>query len=751
MLWFNKKQDVVKAPKQDDAVVATSIVNSLFDFETYNPDELLQIYGSTIYSKMMKDEQVKAGIRFRRNSITAREWSLSYPEDSDLSDEEKGLRIKVITSGLKKMPGSFKKALDKIMASMYQGFSITEKSYKAITVDGVPYWGIKSLTKKEFSTFKFKVDDYGALVEVYQDINGAKNTVDMESVIHHVHNAEENEYFGQSELRESYRSWWAKDTIIKLENIFIERMAGGFVWAAPELNSDITITPGTPIHTAIQNVLSTIMTKTGILMPKGLGLHVEFPKDTEAFDRAIGRHNRAIALSLLMPHMLGMTEQKEVGGSAQAETQQEGFLWMLDSEASDLEETIDEQLIVEMCRYNFGDDNAPIFKLSPLSKQQQYAVLKIWGELVTKGAVEASDTDEEFIRTLLEMPEKGEPLKKPSVDIGQEIDSVTGLPIEKTKDEILPDKKPDEQFIKKVKFSNAERRVDFVAIERSSNALQWQYTDKLAGHMEDMADHFIAIINADNELLTNADKVGLLKVPPSINKAIKADVGKMLSTSWDIGVDNAKRELTKSGLRSFTKIEFAKFTSLGDNAANWFAGKKFSITGKLTQDNLNIMQNVLFNSIKFGKSKEDTVKDIVNALSKAGLISSEYFEQMMGEALGVANPSHRLDTIVRTNTFEAINEARYDYFSDPSLGGFVRAGAYSSILDSRTTPTCRELGGEDRADNKPYVAPIGSSEWDSLRPPNHFNCRALLVPVTTQDDDVINIWEVINKPAEGFS
>ncbi len=751
MAWFKKRKDAEipkQEPKQDDAVIATSIVNSLFDFETYNPDELLVHYGSTVYSKMMKDEQVKAGVRFRRNSVTAREWTLSYPEDSDLSDDEKELRIKVIKSGLKKMPGSFKKALDKIMASMYQGFSVTEKSYKAITVDGVPYWGLKSLTKKEFSTFKFKVDDYGTLVETYQDINGKKINVDMEDVIHHVHNVEEHEYFGQSELREAYRSWWAKDTIIKLENIFIERMAGGFVWAAPSVGSDITITPGTPLHAAIQNVLSTIMTKTGILMPKGLDLHVEFPKDTEAFDRAIGRHNRAIALSLLMPHMLGMTEQKEMGGDAQAKTQQEGFLWMLDSEAADLEETISEQLIVAMCLHNFGDDNAPSFALSPLSKQQQYSVLKIWGDLVTKGAVEASDTDEEFIRTLLEMPEKGDAIVK-SAATG--IDPATGLPIGEKEDELKPVKEPDDQFSRKVKFSDAERRVDFVAIERSSNALQWQYVDKLAGHMEAMANHFIEMIGADNELLTSADKVGLLKTPPSINKAIKADVGKMLSIGWDIGVDNAKRELTKSGLRNFTKIEFAKFTSLGINAANWFAGKKFSITGKLTQDGISAIQNVLFNSIKFGKSKDDTIKDIVTALSRAGLVSSEYLEQMLGEALTTQSPSHRLDTIVRTNTFEAINEARYDYFSDQSLGGFVRAGAYSSILDSRTTLTCRELGGEDRGDSKPYIAPIGSQEWDSLRPPNHFNCRALLVPVTTQDADEINIWEVINKPAEGFS
>jgi SPP1 gp7 family putative phage head morphogenesis protein len=89
---------------------------------------------------------------------------------------------------------------------------------------------------------------------------------------------------------------------------------------------------------------------------------------------------------------------------------------------------------------------------------------------------------------------------------------------------------------------------------------------------------------------------------------------------------------------------------------------------------------------------------------------------------------HRIQTAVRTNAFEAINEARYSTFTDPALDGFVEALEYSAILDDRTTEICTHLDGR--------VYPAESPQWDAIRPPNHFNCRSLLVPVTIIDTEV---------------
>jgi len=112
------------------------------------------------------------------------------------------------------------------------------------------------------------------------------------------------------------------------------------------------------------------------------------------------------------------------------------------------------------------------------------------------------------------------------------------------------------------------------------------------------------------------------------------------------------------------------------------------------------------------------------------------------EADGVYVSTHHLETIVRTTGFEAVNEARFSYFLDPALNGFVEALEYSSILDERTTSICNHLDGRIYATDAP--------EWASYRPPNHFNCRSLLIPITQVDEFQPTKKAPTQDPQEGF-
>jgi SPP1 gp7 family putative phage head morphogenesis protein len=102
-----------------------------------------------------------------------------------------------------------------------------------------------------------------------------------------------------------------------------------------------------------------------------------------------------------------------------------------------------------------------------------------------------------------------------------------------------------------------------------------------------------------------------------------------------------------------------------------------------------------------------------------------------------------LNTLVRTNVFESLNEARFQEFTDPALEGFVQAFEYAAVMDSSTTDICQELNGK--------VFAADSGEWEEYRPPNHFNCRSVLVPIT-----VIDNWDGKEsskpklEPAKGF-
>ena len=70
---------------------------------------------------------------------------------------------------------------------------------------------------------------------------------------------------------------------------------------------------------------------------------------------------------------------------------------------------------------------------------------------------------------------------------------------------------------------------------------------------------------------------------------------------------------------------------------------------------------------------------------------------------------------------EAINTGRNNFFwgNKDIIQGFQ----FSAILDSRTTPLCASLNGQTFS--------VNDVDSLDLRPPLHWNCRSILIPITT--------------------
>ena len=60
--------------------------------------------------------------------------------------------------------------------------------------------------------------------------------------------------------------------------------------------------------------------------------------------------------------------------------------------------------------------------------------------------------------------------------------------------------------------------------------------------------------------------------------------------------------------------------------------------------------------------------------------------------------------------------------------GFVIGFEYSAIIDGRQTDVCKFL------DEK--ILRTDSQELNGLTPPNHFNCRSTLIPITSDEGPV---------------
>jgi SPP1 gp7 family putative phage head morphogenesis protein len=753
----------------------------------YTPDLLIRRQGIGIYERMRIDEQVKAVMNFKRDAITARGWTFKYEEETSLSDKEQDKRKRVFTEIFNKMHGSFVDALNVIATGRDYGFSLTEKVYSDVTIDKTTYIGLNMLMGRDPSTFEFFTDDYGILQRVEQVVPGKRITVNLGRMIHYVHSPEFDRYYGRSDLREAYRAWFIKQRVGEFWLQYLERMAGGFVMM--KKTADSTMTYGSAEQESLQQVLINLHSASGIIVPAGIEPEVVFPTSTDAYEKAMVFWDLAIAKALLVPNLLGISHTGQTGAFAQSQTQLEAFFWTLNADTERLVATINEQLVQDLGDQNFGDGDYPKFGFKPASIEHIKRVIDNWKVLVDAKSVITSEADEEHFRKLLDMPKRDEDTE-PLIDPlaaqvedraaqGQEFDQ--GMRerqqamaekaandakfaavhskldmITQTLTRLQPSGdaphahttegarspadgsqagKPHRhgpRTCTQVQMTRAEQRVAFSVIETRQERMAGELTGQVAAFT---AKATKKLLGTDEELtkLIDNDPTDITGVEfTSLQKGRLKDLyRKSLASAWTLGGSLARNELERARGQRFVAM-----TDLRDKAADYFEANGFRMAGNVADGVRALIQQELQNSVKFGRTPGDTRQVIWDRLVARGftnresVLETEDSPQVVQALKDLWGASERqtaayLDTLSRTNLFEAMNEARFAEFTDPELGDFVQALEYSAILDERTTEICEALNGK--------VFAADSPEWDAIRPPNHFNCRSVLVPITAID------------------
>ena len=280
-----------------------------------------------------------------------------------------------------------------------------------------------------------------------------------------------------------------------------------------------------------------------------------------------------------------------------------------------------------------------------------------------------------------------------------------------------------DRAVQRVAFSVIESRQDRMAADLTGQVAQFvaKGAKKLLGSDEDLAK----LIDNDPTDIAGVEFNGAQK------GKLKDLYRRSLSSAWTLGGSLARNELERARGQRLVRMK-----DLRDTAADYFEVNGFRMAGNVSDGVRALIQQELQNSVKFGRTPGDTRQVIWDRLVSRGFTSREAVLETEDDAgvvralkdtWGVSEKQTAayLDTLSRTNLFEAMNEARYAEFTDPELGGFVVALQYSAILDDRTTDICEALNGQTYAED--------SDVWDQYRPPNHFNCRSVLIPVTELD------------------
>lgn len=801
--WFRTKAQSLSDtyPESQADVVASYDVSTynylVRDGQRYNPDDLVAQKGLPIYAKMLNDEQVKSVTEFKLNAILGRGYQFKFHGHTSLSDEEQKQRIDVFEAVLRHMRGAFVDALEGVASGREFGFSVTEKVYGEIKVDGKAYVGLNMLLTRDPCSFEFYADDYGFLNRIVQKTNGRPDIdISPDKIIHYVHKPKWDMIFGRSELRSAYRSWYAKDQLVKLWLLHLEKFGSG-VWKA-QIDKDAGIVSGQANHTALQNALKNVKGLASIIFPPGVTGEIVFPTSTDQYQRALEYFDLAIAKSQLVPNLLGLSHTGQTGAYSQSQTQFEAFFWTTSADGQRLAECLNEQLFRDLGDQNWGDGEYPVFCFKPVSMEHTKWMLSTWKDLLGIKAVLPTEEDERIIRQMLEMPERdpeAEPLVDPMAERRMQLEeqaannpppvaappqlTVNGQPVAVTVNNPAPSQPASQssenlhvananregvevvphgtlKSATKEAFSSASRRVMFAVIERRTDDFAVSAVDTLSGIIAKATKRALGDDSSLSQLVDeDQSDVAALDMSGADRSKLKNTFRDLLVQSWELGSDMASNELERArGERMAFKARKAKFASLRDNAAAYFDTQSFRMAGDTSDQVRKIIQQELQNGIKFGKTLPEIRISIWERLISRGLTDLksvkgvEQSEAIVSalEALqldDVADVRPYLDTLVRTNTFEALNEARYAEFTDPDVGDFVQALEYAAVLDSSTTEICSELNGSIyRADSK---------YWDEIRPPNHFNCRSVLIPVTVIDGwDGQESPEPTVEPAVGF-
>lgn len=360
----------------------------------YNPDELSGRRGFSVYEEMLRDDQVKAALTLKQHAIISRRWYFDFNH----ADEEQKRRAAILNIIIERIEGTFSDKLLGILSALQYGFSITEKIFMPLEIEGGLYWGLRDLKLRPAATFNhgIEADMHGNVKGFVQSVAGRTIRLEPERVIHFVHQAHKNSLYGESDLAAVWRAYWSKDVAIRFQNIHLERHAGGFVWAS--ISKTVNLSESQ--RHQLDSFLDAITTKSSLSVPEGIDLHTVTPMTTDSYSRAIAQYDRSIARGILVPNLLGFSEEGQTGSYSQSQTQLQAFFWILDAIAAKLEETVNEQLVKPLCLQNFGDEKMPKFCFEPVSAEEKIGILTMLNNLFQSQTLVKTPADEAAIRKL---------------------------------------------------------------------------------------------------------------------------------------------------------------------------------------------------------------------------------------------------------------------------------------------------------------------------------------------------------------
>lgn len=761
-----------------------------YDLRPYNPDVIFQKRGNyDLFDEMRQDDQIAAVLTLKKFFI------LNGHREIESDDEEVKEFLETNLEYYTK--GFFDKMLYNILSALDFGFSITEKLFK---VEDLPNFGqkiiLEQLKTRPPHTFEFDQDEYGDITNIRQhQSKGDWLFIDPKKIIHYKFQDEFDNPYGQSDLNLGvYRAWWSKNAIIKFWNIYLER------FGMPTVTGKYP-TGQNQYASELNKALKNIQAKSSIVVPDWAQLDLlQVSKGGEGYEKAIDKYNTMIARKMLVPDLMGMSGGETGGGSyALGSEQFDMFYNNIMHERKNLERVINKEIIFPLVMWNFGKDKRAEMKFSQPNQQKRDSDLRLWFEAVNSGKIPVTNTHINWFLNQVNAPEideselaeieakkeemreaiqggsenkeddKGMAEKSKKGDEGKEgkgsEDKGDGKP-EADDNEKEDEKKNTKRYTSYYRqLTEFEKRVDFTMIEDESTLTDLFYISQMSNHFKIYINGLIDDIR--KKRIVEGKKLDLInKLSIRGEKRLVKILRDLSKTAYGIGLDSAEESIKNFNL--VTSQDLLK----ADDVAKVFEQHAFNTASNEYMHILSRVKPILIESIRNGTGTREAVRQIDEALkgydmrvaidnyegvaevakrngyssvddmlanaSKLSQTDLTYISQYI-IPLSSKTGKYRLETIVRTVRATALNEARLQRYQPLVDEGTIVAYQYSAILDGRTTALCMSLDET--------IFPVSEAQY--YNPPNHYQCRSLLVPVFNFDEYTLTEDMPATKPKDG--
>jgi len=706
----------------------TTAIFKRMELVPYMEDELLEKKKIQVYNQMYRDEEIASAMDEIKLMRLKTGWHIKAASENPIDVEKRDF----VEFNLENIEGSFDDDLRELMDAHHMGVALSEMSFNdAAVLDIRGRWEKKvilyKISSKNLEFYNLWTDDFDNIqdwgIVNISSLDFGRHYPADKFVIYSFNKRYEN-IWGVSKIRPLYTLWYIKQMAIRAWGVFAEKFGHPF----PVFEYKNGIDPTTKNY--LDNIIKQIRYETGFTIPDNVKYEI-----IEASGRSADVHqqllryiNQQIRKTIQGQTATSGSDEKGTYGRAKAGA--DILKDYIEFAGHDLaEKAVNKQIIKTLIDYNYPyTEFYPEFEWNEQTQEELEVDkrIELYDAGVENKTIKPTPEDETWKRRAIGAPERNvdndpaESVANPdaATQVGQA--AVAAGAFEAIE---FAEKKKENIFsgVDRRRFTTYEEEcVDFTEVKKTIEDTQRDYTVLAGKIIKYGIDDMLKQINNKNIVSSkNMEAVKSIVFPATGD--LKNIFNDMLTESYHKGETRAKTEITKiKRVRRFSEESIIRFQQDLDfrkinptEAINFFDAKAFNMAGVERDMITGKIKNILMNAIKTGAALSDVVSEIQDQ-------TAEYYNA--GEIDEDAYTGYRLETVVRTNTVEALAEGRKAFFEAPEMEGFVVAYQDSAIMDNRVRPNHARMDGR--------IYPVNSIVWKIWHLPYGYNCRCYLIPIT---------------------